>query len=162
MSPEHLLYRMTADNIDIDMISDRLRSAGLKATVQRVLVYKALVELEHASVDAIVEVVHRTMPAVTVAAVYRILEAMADAGLIGRLYSYGGKMFDITPGYHDHLVTSSGLVADVEDTALRTALSSCVASMKLDGYRIKGARIFLEVEEDDGGELAVAGQMSDK
>lgn len=142
---------MTADIIDIDNISDRLRGAGLKATVQRVLVYRALMELGHASVDSIVEVVHRTMPAVTVAAVYRILEAMADSGLIGRLYSYGGKMFDITPGYHDHLVTPSGHVADVKDASLRDAVSSCIGSVRLDGYRIKGVRLFFDVEEEAAG-----------
>lgn len=131
----------------VEQIGDKLRRAGLKVTNQRVAVYRVLAMLEHASVDSIVARVRQALPVVTVAAVYNILEAMADAGLIGRVHSKGKMVYDITSTCHDHLIIDNGkAVADLDDPDFRKMIESYFSGKRLDGYRINGARVYIDVE----------------
>lgn len=131
----------------VEQIGDKLRRAGLKVTNQRVAVYRVLAMLEHASVDSIVARVRQALPVVTVAAVYNILEAMADAGLIGRVHSTGKMVYDITSTCHDHLIIDNGkAVADLDDPDFRKMIESYFSGKRLDGYRINGARVYIDVE----------------
>ena len=114
------------ERLSIEDIGGRLRASGLKVTNQRIAVYRALALLGHASVDSIVSEVRRTLPVVTVAAVYNILETMAESGLIGRVLSTGRKIYDITPAYHDHLIVDDGCeVVDLEDPEIRRGQAVC-------------------------------------
>lgn len=131
----------------IEQIGDKLRRAGLKVTNQRVAVYRVLAMLGHASVDSIVARVRQALPVVTVAAVYNILETMADAGLIGRVHSTGKMVYDITSICHDHLIIDNGkAVADLDDPDFRKMIESYFSGKRLDGYRINGARVYIDVE----------------
>lgn len=132
----------------IEDIGGRLRAAGLKVTNQRIAVYRALALLGHASVDSIVSEVRRTLPVVTVAAVYNILETMAESGLIGRVLSTGRKIYDITPAYHDHLIVDDGCeVVDLEDPEIRRLVEMHLSGKSFEGYRVRGARLYVDVEK---------------
>ena len=134
-------------NLDVEHIREKLREAGLKATNQRIAVYGALEALGHASVDSTVSIVREGLPVITVAAVYNILEMMADTGLIGRVLSSGKMMYDITPCYHDHLLVDGGReVIDLDDPEIHETVERYFSSKKIDGFRVKGARIYVEVE----------------
>lgn len=130
-------------------IVDRLRSAGLKVTSQRVAVYGALASYGHATVDSIVAKVRESLPVITVAAVYNILETMADSGLVGRVASTGKMVYDITPSYHDHLIVDGGsTVLDLDDPAFRSLVEEYLSRKRLPGYRIKGARVYVDAETE--------------
>lgn len=85
-------------------IKELIQSKGLKATHQRIAVYKAMCELGHASADMIIEHVLKIFPTLTVATVYNILDSFASVGLLRRIPSSEVKMFfDINTENHIHI-----------------------------------------------------------
>lgn len=128
-------------------LESRLKGAGLKATAQRMAVYRALSRLGHASVDEIVREVRKEYSSITVATVYNVLEAMTANALIGRVLSSGKMKYDITPRYHDHLLVDGGReIIDLDDPEIREMVEKYFSAKKIDGFRIKGARICIDVE----------------
>jgi Fur family transcriptional regulator, ferric uptake regulator len=73
----------------------RLRSAGLRSTVQRRAVLRALFEAGHATVDQLAAEVQRTRPDVNLSTIYRTLEVLDDAGLVTHAHLHHGS-----PTYH--------------------------------------------------------------
>ncbi len=83
----------------------RLNSAGLKVTPQRMAIYKALEEYGHASADLVFDKVKKVFPTISVATVYNALNGMVEAGIISRLILRDNcQYFDITTTAHSHFV----------------------------------------------------------
>ncbi len=90
---------------DQDKIVNLMRKHGLKATPQRVEVYKALKELGHADPEAIFERVKGHLPGLSLATVYNALNAMASKGIVSRLVlKDNSQFFDITLEPHAHFL----------------------------------------------------------
>lgn len=100
---------------------DRCRNQGIRVTPQRLAVYQALAEdLTHPGAEAIYVRLKPEIPSLSLATVYRILEALVGQGLIRKVSTEGGTgRFDANVEPHQHLVcrTCSQLV-DFEDPAL--------------------------------------------
>lgn len=130
----------------------RLRDAGYRITVQRELVYDAVVSLEHATPDALLLEVQRRDPGVNLSTIYRNLDVLEEVGLVRHSHMGHGA-----PTYHsaDHArhlhllcrgcgrqieVPSSvadpfvgtlrrdhGFVTDMEHTAIHGLCADCTA-----------------------------------
>ncbi len=94
---------------------ERIRSAGLKTTVQRVLVYETLQSMGHGTCDAIFDKVKEKIPTISLATVYSVLRSFSEKGLIRELTLYNDKVvFDITPEDHYHFVcVNCGRIEDL-------------------------------------------------
>jgi len=93
------------------------RARGVRVTPQRLAVYRALAEvLTHPTADAILGRVKGTMPSVSPASVYRILESLEREGLIRRVGTTDGiARYDANLERHQHLVCRKcGRMADFE------------------------------------------------
>lgn len=100
-----MLENLDQDHIEkAHSIKELIQSYGLKATHQRIAVYKAMTDLGHASADMIIEEVLKFFPTLTVATVYNILDSFAAVGLLRRIPSSEVKMFfDINTVSHIHI-----------------------------------------------------------
>ena len=53
----------------------------------------------------------------------------------------------MTSTCHDHLIIDNGkAVADLDDPDFRKMIESYFSGKRLDGYRINGARVYIDVE----------------
>ncbi len=94
-----------------------LRAAGLRVTSPRLAVLAAVRELDHPDVEDVTRAARRRLGAVSTQAVYDVLRAFQDAGLVRRIEPagsparYEGRVGD----NHHHLVCRRcGSVADVD------------------------------------------------
>lgn len=83
-----------------------LRAAGLRVTAARVATLGVVAEHPHASADTIAQHVRERLGAVSKQAIYDILHALSDAGLLRRL-SVDGRLtqYELESGdNHHHIV----------------------------------------------------------
>jgi Fur family ferric uptake transcriptional regulator len=97
--------------------SRRLRDAGLRVTAPRLTVLDVLAEHPHATADVVARLARERLGRVSTQAVYDVLAACTQAGLVRRIEPAGSPArFETRTGdNHHHLVCRScGRVTDVE------------------------------------------------
>jgi Fur family peroxide stress response transcriptional regulator len=100
---------------------DQCRQAGMNVTPQRIAIYRALLEVaDHPSPEAIYARVRPAMPSLSLATIYKTLEALAKLGLVSELPSTGNaRRYDGNADQHHHLVcTRCKRVTDYYDPTL--------------------------------------------
>lgn len=91
-----------------------LRSRGLRATPQRVLVVEALTVLSHPDAEAVYSYALKRQSSMSLATVYNVLEKLREAGVVVMLEFHGRRYFDIRVDDHDHVhCRSCGRLTDV-------------------------------------------------
>src|SRR5215203_1573291 len=94
-----------------------LRGVALRVTRPRVAVLSAVHDHPHADTDSIIGVVREDLPAVSHQAVYDVLRALTDAGLLRRIQPrdsvarYESRVGD---NHHHVVCRSCGAIADVD------------------------------------------------
>ena len=96
----------------------------MSVTPQRIAIYRALLEAnDHPNPEAIYTRVRTTMPSLSLATIYKTLDALARLGLVSELPAIGNsRRYDANVDLHHHLVcTRCDRVTDYYD------LIACVA-----------------------------------
>ncbi len=99
------------------------RERGVRVTAQRLAVYRVLAEdRSHPTADAIHRRLRATMPSLSPATVYRVLESLVADGLLRRVSTTGGAgRFDANLTPHQHLICRvCGRMTDVPRPAVPT------------------------------------------
>jgi len=112
-----------------------------RMTSQRKVILEELCKVDsHPTADRIYEMVRRRLPRISLGTVYRNLESMAQAGMIGKHEAAGSqRRYDGNPAGHYHVrCVSCGRLADVSVEA-EPALDHLVRMDR--GYRILGHRL---------------------
>ncbi|SCF06034.1 Fur family transcriptional regulator, ferric uptake regulator [Micromonospora matsumotoense] len=102
---------MTAD------LEARLRAASLRVTRPRLAVLAALRDHPHVDTDTVIALVRADLPTVSHQAVYDVLRALTEAGLVRRIQpSRSPARYESRVGdNHHHVVCRScGAIADVD------------------------------------------------
>jgi Fe2+ or Zn2+ uptake regulation protein len=118
-----------------------LRAAGLRVTRPRVAVLTALHDHSHADTDSIIGVVRQDLREVSHQAVYDVLHALTDAGLVRRIQPMGSlARYEARVGdNHHHVVCRScGAMADVDCAVGDTP---CLTAADDSGYEIDEAEV---------------------
>ena len=116
-----------------------LKSHSLKATSQRLMVHKAMLELGHASADMVCEKIGRDQGgSISVASVYNILTQMAMLGVYQHRLSSNNKMyFDVNTFKHIHLYDSvNNEYKDVMDDELVALVENHLKDRRFRGYKV--------------------------
>src|SRR3954468_15367854 len=95
----------------------RLRAVGLRVTRPRLAVLDVLAGHPHAHADTVVTAARGRHPSLSPQAVYGVLKALVDRGLVRRIEPAGAPaLFELRVGdNHHHLVCRScGVVVDVD------------------------------------------------
>jgi Fe2+ or Zn2+ uptake regulation protein len=122
-------------------LEGRLRGAGLRVTRQRTAVLSVVQGHPHADTDSILGVVRREHGDVSHQAVYDVLRALTDSGLVRRIQPTGSvARYETRIGdNHHHLVCRTcGAIADV-DCAVGAA--PCLTPRDDSGYAIDEAEV---------------------
>jgi Fur family ferric uptake transcriptional regulator len=118
-----------------------LRQASLRVTRPRVAVLSALVERPHADADTVATEVRREIGSVSTQAVYDVLRALTEAGLVRRIEPAGSSArYEVRTGdNHHHLVCRGcGAITDV-DCAVGDA--PCLVAEDDHGFLIDEAEV---------------------
>ncbi len=123
----------------MDEFKKVLKSHSLKATSQRLMVHKAMLELGHASADMVCEKIgHDQGGGISVASVYNILTQMAMLGVYQHRLSSNNKMyFDVNTFKHIHLYDSvNNEYKDVMDDELVALVENHLKDRRFRGYKV--------------------------
>jgi Fe2+ or Zn2+ uptake regulation protein len=118
-----------------------LRGASLHVTRPRVAVLAAVHDHPHADTDSIIGLVREELGGVSRQAVYDVLRALTDAGLVRRIHPRGSvARYESRVGdNHHHVVCRScGVLADV-DCAVGAA--PCLTASNDHGFAIDEAEV---------------------
>ena len=127
--------------LDGDDAADLLRRASLRVTVQRVAVLDAVRGQPHADTDHLLARARERLGHVSHQAVYDVLRALTDAGLVRRIQPAGSvARYEVRVGdNHHHVVCRTcGAVADV-DCAVGTA--PCLVASDDAGFAVDEAEV---------------------
>jgi Fe2+ or Zn2+ uptake regulation protein len=131
---------------DIEEFKKILKRHSLKATPQRIAVHEVMMELGHASVDMVADMLKQnTDIKITLASVYNILTQMAMLGVYHFRLSSNNKMyFDVNTFKHIHLYDQDNhTFRDVIDDELMNLIEAYLGRKRFKGYRIEGIDIQL-------------------
>jgi Fe2+ or Zn2+ uptake regulation protein len=118
-----------------------LRGASLRVTRPRVAVLAMVHDHPHADTNSIIGFVREHLPEVSLQAVYDVLRALTDAGLVRRIHPPGSvARYESRVGdnHHHAVCRSCGAIADVE-CAVGTA--PCLTAADHHGYVVDEAEV---------------------
>ncbi len=122
-----------------------LKKKGLKATVQRLAVHRAMMELWHGSAEDVEKKILEQDPdaRITQSSIYNILTQLADAGIYRYRLSANNKMyFDASQGKHIHLYdTVNHTFRDLPTDDLIDSVIEKLSRKRFKGYKIEGVDI---------------------
>jgi Fur family ferric uptake transcriptional regulator len=124
----------------VDVV-DLLRGAGLRVTQPRVAALRAVHAHPHADTDAVIGLVRRDLGEVSTQAVYDVLRALTEAGLVRRIQPAGSVAryeSRVADNHHHVVCRSCGAIADV-DCAVGHA--PCLAASDAHGFTIDEAEV---------------------
>ncbi|TDP92807.1 Fur family transcriptional regulator [Labedaea rhizosphaerae] len=119
----------------------QLRAVSLRVTQPRLAVLAALHENPHIDTNAVIELVRDAHPGVSHQAIYDVLGALTDAGLVRRIQPAGATArYESRVGdNHHHVVCRScGAIADV-DCVVGDA--PCLTASDAHGYVVEEAEV---------------------
>ncbi len=118
-----------------------LRRAALRVTRPRLAVLAAVHDHPHAETDSIIGVVRTELGDVSTQAVYDVLRALTDAGLVRRIEPAGSVAryeSRVADNHHHVVCRSCGAVADVDCAVGHTP---CLTASDDHGYSIDEAEV---------------------
>jgi Fe2+ or Zn2+ uptake regulation protein len=100
----------------IDDLTTALRERGMRVTPQRVVLHRALLELDrHVTADELLDSVADRLPNVSLPTIYATLELLEELGMVRRVQRAGTTLFDPRIDPHHHLVcTVCGSMEDLD------------------------------------------------
>lgn len=126
----------------------------LRMTNQREIILRELRKSKrHLSADELYDIVKKVMPRISLATVYRNLEILSEAGLIGKLEISGRqKRFDFDVSDHDHIycvVCHKVDNLDIERKDVDSEQLGAAAGYAITGYRVEIIGICPECQEKE-------------
>ena len=119
----------------------RLRAAGLRVTGPRIVTLRALAASPHAAADELAATVRERFGAVSTQAIYDVLRACTDAGIIRRIEPAGSSArYELRVGdNHHHLICRVCRV--VEDVDCAAGRAPCLDPSDARGFTIDEAEV---------------------
>ena len=122
-------------------LEEMLRAVSLRVTRPRVAVLGAVMLAPHADADAIIGAVRAELGSVSKQAVYDVLAALVEAGLLRRIEPSGSPArFETRVGdNHHHVVCRS--CADIADVDCALGAAPCLHASESHGFSIDEAEV---------------------
>src|ERR687894_766367 len=122
-----------------DDLATALRARGMRVTPQRVVLHRALRELDrHVTADELLASVVDRLPNVSLPTIYATLELLEELGMVRRVQRAGTTLFDPRTDSHHHLVcTSCGSIEDLDSELDTGGLERAAARRGFEHERIE-------------------------
>ena len=130
---------------DIELIKEVFIKSGIKITLQRIAVYKAMKALGHACAEEVIDEVHKVNPTIPTSTIYNALDCLSANKIIARILTGNNKMyFDVSTHEHHHLYSETDhRIEDFDDTGLNELIKEYLRSKKIEGFNLKGVKVQL-------------------
>ncbi|GIF39100.1 Fur family transcriptional regulator [Actinoplanes xinjiangensis] len=119
----------------------RLRAVSLRVTKPRLAVMAALTDHPHVDTDRVLGLVRSELPTVSHQAVYDVLRALTDTGLVRRIQPAGATAryeMRVRDNHHHVVCRSCGAIADVD---CATGNAPCLTASDDHGFVIDEAEV---------------------
>ena len=102
------MHREVSVESHFEALLQRCRAAGMHVTPQRIAIYRAVLEAEdHPTPDLIYQRVRPSMPSLSLATIYKVLDALAKLGMVKEVDVSGdSRRYDANLDQHHHLICS--------------------------------------------------------
>ncbi len=130
----------TVDTSTLD-VEAALRASGLRVTRPRLAVIAALEQSPHADADTVAELARAELGTVSIQAVYDVLRALTDAGLVRRIEPAGSPArYELRVGDNHHHVVCRvcGAIADVD---CAVGHRPCLTASETHGFVVDEAEV---------------------
>ncbi len=127
-----------------DQLKDRIKSAGLRVTPQRLAILDAVYRLDnHPTAENIIESIRETHISIATGTVYKVLETLVKNRLIRKVKTENDVMrYDGFTDQHHHLYCSeSDRIEDYADEGLDRVLSEYFHVNRIPGFNIEEIRL---------------------
>jgi Fur family transcriptional regulator, peroxide stress response regulator len=123
----------------------------LKATHQRIVIYEALLKLNHPSAESIFEMIRINSPSISLGTIYKTLDTMVTSGLATKVSSEDGNMrYDAKMGSHNHIYCfNTKEIMDYEDKDLDKLIEEFFKKKNVQNLHIKDIRLQINGEKID-------------
>lgn len=128
----------------IEDIIAKLNEKGLKVTPQRIAILEAIIKLQnHPTAENIIEFIRKNHPNISLATVYKVLDAFVDKELINRVKTEKDIMrYDAIMESHHHIYCSdSDRIEDYTDAELSKLLNKYFESKKIPDFKIEDIKL---------------------
>ncbi len=124
---------------------EKIATAGLKVTIQRVSILSILEHLSHPSADDVLKEFRRDHRDISIGTVYNTLDAFVNKGLIRKLETEGGVIrYEMSPDSHFHLYSREDeRVEDYHDEELREMIQRYVEDKGITNFTVDEIRLQL-------------------
>jgi len=125
-------------------ISSKLFEKGLKVTPQRIAIFEAIFKLNnHPTAENIIEYIRKNHPNISVATVYKVLEALASSELISKVKTEKDIMrYDAIMESHHHIYCSdSDRIEDYSDNELNELLKKYFENKKIPDFKVEDIKL---------------------
>ncbi len=121
----------------------RLREVSLRVTQPRLAVLEAVHHHPHADTDTIFNAVRDALPEVSRQAIYDVLSALTEAGLLRRIQPAGSvARYESRVDNHHHVVCRTcGAIGDVDCAVGRAPCLTPVQNAATDGFTLDEAEV---------------------
>jgi Fe2+ or Zn2+ uptake regulation protein len=116
-----------------------LRDRGMRVTPQRVVLQRALGELDrHVTADELLDTVADRLPNISLPTIYATLELFEDLGMVRRVQRAGTTLFDPRTDSHHHLIcTVCGSIEDLDSELDTSALDRAAEGHGFERERVE-------------------------
>lgn len=120
-------------------IKEKIQQTGLKATPQRIAVYKEMQNLGHACADMVAENLKESFPSLTVATIYNVLDSFVEVGLLVKRFSSNNKMyFDVNTYDHVHIYDEQlNAYKDYNDPVLVKMVTDYLNKVEIPNFKFR-------------------------
>lgn len=120
-------------------IKEKIQQTGLKATPQRIAVYKEMQNLGHACADMVAENLKESFPSLTVATIYNLLDSFVEVGLLVKRFSSNNKMyFDVNTYDHVHIYDEQlNAYKDYNDPLLVKMVTDYLNNVEIPNFKFR-------------------------
>ena len=130
--------------MNVEEISRKLVEKGLKVTPQRIAAFGAIIKLNnHPTAENIIEYIRKNHPNISVATVYKVLDALVEKNLINKVKTEKDVMrYDAVLEKHHHIYCSdSDRIEDYKDYELDELLDKYFREKKIPGFKIEDIKL---------------------
>ena len=124
-------------------IHEKLKSAGLRVTPQRIAVLETIIGSNHPTADQVSIVVKKLHPNIATGTIYKILDAFIQVGIIRKIDTQSDVMrYDAVLQQHHHLQDEkSSRIEDYFDDDLDQLVKDHLSSKRIPDFEISDFKI---------------------